>query len=348
VAIGRIGLVTHTGRESARHTADQVRAWAADHDVPIGDMDVWDGEDGRKRLNSVDEATACGHPDLIVTVGGDGTFLRGARIAMRDNAAILGVNAGTLGFLTEVEPDGLCEALDQYHAGRYEIEERLTLTMRSSRPLEVPPDLMGLLRAGRGPLLPPPPTKTTLDDAAWGVPLDLNALNDVVFEKLARDRQAGLGLYLDGRLFASYSTDALVVGTSTGSTAYSFAAGGPVLSPRVEGLVVTPVAPHMIFNRSLVLAADEVVTVWVQEQSGPIAVTVDGQLRGVVKPGDWVAIYVAASRARIVRLQRADFFTRLRSRFALADAPAATGDELPPEYRPHGPIPEDIQRLFRV
>ena len=133
-------------------------------------------------------------------------------------------------------------------------------------------------------------------------------------------------MYLGDRLFASYSADALIVATPTGSTAYSFSAGGPVLSPQLEGIVLTPVAPHMIFNRSLVLAADEIVSVRVLERSGQVAVSVDGQLRGIVDPGDWVAVYAAPWRARLVRLHPSDFYGRLRDRFALADAPAAVAD----------------------
>jgi NAD+ kinase len=120
-----------------------------------------------------------------------------------------------------------------------------------------------------------------------------------------------------------------------------------VLSPRVEGIVLTPVAPHMIFNRSLVLAADEIVGVRVLDRSGQVAVSVDGQLRGVLDPGDWVAVYAAPWRARLVRLHASDFFGRLRSRFALADAPAAIADNssAPLVYRPDEPLPADLQHL---
>jgi NAD+ kinase len=206
--------------------------------------------------------------------------------------------------------------------------------MRASRPLELPHEMEVLLRYGRGPALPPPRPRVELPESAGGgLPLEISAVNDVVFEKLARDRQASIGVYVGERLFASYSADAFIVATPTGSTAYSFSAGGPVLSPRLDGLVVTPVAAHMIFNRSLVLACDEVVTVRVLERSGQVAVSVDGQLRGVVDPGDWVAVYAAPWRARLVRLHMSDFVGRLRDRFGLADAPAAVADSRAPRGR---------------
>ncbi|HEX6500391.1 MAG TPA: NAD(+)/NADH kinase [Micromonosporaceae bacterium] len=344
--IHRLGLVVHHGRAEARAVARSVWEWASAHGVPAAEMDVW-FDSRRPRRSSVDEAAAAGHPDLIVTIGGDGTFLRGVRLAAASDAAVLGVNVGRLGFLTSVVPAEVDPALDAVHAGRAEVETRTTLTLRASRAFDLPAGVDTWLRYGRGPALPPPrPRETGVEEVGWGVPLRVVAMNDVVFEKLARDRQASIGVYLEGNLFASYSADALIVATPTGSTAYSFAAGGPVLSPRLNGMVFTPVAPHMAFDRSLVLAGDEVVAVRVLERSGQVAVSVDGQLRGVLDPGDWVAVYPAPWRARLVRLHPSDFYARLKSRFGLADAPAALADGRPPlTYRPDSPPPTDLDDL---
>lgn len=336
----RIGIVEHGGRPAAVRAAAVVRRWCEEHDVTWANIDVWD--DDAPRRSAQDESERAGHLDLLVTLGGDGTFLRGVRVANAADCPVLGVDVGRVGFLTEVEVGDVETALEAVHHGGAQLEERLTLTMRASRPLELPPGMESLLRYGRGPALPPPrPRVTPGTDVGAGMSLDVVAVNDVVLEKLARDRQASLGVYLGDRLFASYSADALIVATPTGSTAYSFSAGGPVLSPQLEGIVLTPVAPHMIFNRSLVLAADEIVSVRVLERSGQVAVSVDGQLRGIVDPGDWVAVYAAPWRARLVRLHPSDFYGRLRDRFALADAPAAVADsgapapwnqaELPPK-----------------
>ena len=342
----RVGIVEHGGRPAAVKAAEEVRRWCDDHCVSWADIDVWD--DDAPRRSAHEEAERAGHLDLVVTLGGDGTFLRGARIALAADIPVLGIDVGRVGFLTEVGIGEVETALEAVHHGGARIEERLALTMRASRPLELPRDMESLLRYGRGPMLPPPRLRPGLpEDVGWGVPLEISAVNDVVFEKLARDRQASLGVYLGDRLFASYSADAIIVGSPTGSTAYSFSAGGPVLSPRVEGIVVTPVAPHMIFNRSLVLAADEIVSVRVLDRSGQVAVSVDGQLRGVLDPGDWVAVYAAARRAKLVRLHRSDFYGRLRDRFALADAPAAAADTggAPLRYHPMAPPPEDLRQL---
>ena len=341
----KIGLVVHSGKSEAISASAQVRRWADDHGVPCHDIDVWDPSDGGTRHDARHEAERAGMPDLIVTIGGDGTFLRGARVAAPTGAMVLGVDVGRVGFLTEVSTADINAALDAVLAGAVQVDARLALTMRASRPLEIPREMEVLLQYGRGPALPPPTVRPgSAAEVGWGVPLDIIALNDVVFEKLARDRQVSLAVYISGRLFASYSADALIVATSTGSTAYSFAAGGPIVSPQLDALIFTPVAPHMTFDRSLVLAArDERVAVRVLERSGQVAVTVDGQLRGVLDPGDWLSVFAAAERTRLARLRDLDFLGRVRERFALADAAAALADgSAPPIYDPGAPPPSDI------
>lgn len=344
MSVSRVGLVVHQGRPAAVEAARAIRAWCADHGVGCHDIDVW--RDGEERRSARDEARAAGRPDLVVTTGGDGTFLRGARIAACDGAAVLGVDLGTVGFLTEVPAAGVRPALDDVHEGRATIEERMLLTMRASRPLEIPTDMEALLHYGRGPLLPPPQPRETTEGAeggGWGTALDVYAVNDIVLEKLARDRQVAVGVYISGRLLASYSADALLTATPTGSTAYSFAAGGPVLSPHTEAVVFTAVAPHMTFDRSVVVAPDEPVALRVLPHSGRAAVSIDGQLRGVLEPGDWIGVYAAPRRLRVVRMRTPDFYGRLRSRLRLTDAPAA--EEAPPLWSFTSPPPPELTHL---
>lgn len=348
MTIRRLGLVVHGGKQAAKDAAEVARRWARDHDIGTADVDVWEDLDGGKRRSAAEEAKTAGNPDVIVSIGGDGTFLRAMRVAAVLNAQVLGVDVGRVGFLTEVTCEDLIPALDAVLEGRIEEEERLALTMRASRPLDIPPEMDALLKYGRGPMLPSPQVRSSdPEDVGWGVPLDVTAINDVVFEKLSRDRQASLGVYVNSRLFASYSADAVLVSTPTGSTAYSFAAGGPVVSPRLDAVIFTPVAPHMVFNRSLVLNSDESVAIRVLEHSGRVVVSVDGQLRGVLDPGDWVAVYRARARARLVRLRPSDFLGRLRDRFGLSDAAAAAADgQAPLVYRPNSPVPAELQELY--
>lgn len=341
MAVSRIGLVVHTGQPTANSAAARVRRWAARHSVACAEIDVWH-EGGR--LAERDEAERAGHPDLVVTIGGDGTLLRGVRVAAPIGALVLGVDVGRVGYLTEVKAADLTGALDAVHHGKFAIDARMTLTMRASRPLEMPDGLSEFWRFGRGPALPPPLVRDRdPDHVGWGVPLDLLALNDIVFEKLARDRQASLAVYVNGRLLAFYSADAVIVSSSTGSTAYSFSAGGPIASPHLDALIFTPVAPHMSFNRSLVLPTSERIGVQVLERSGQVVVSVDGQPRGVLDPGDWVSVYAGPRRARLVRLAEPVFVERLRDKLGLTDAAAALADgSAPLVYAPAEPLPPDL------
>ncbi|MET7857513.1 NAD(+)/NADH kinase [Streptomyces sp. NPDC005318] len=340
MALKRLGLVVHEGRPAAVTAARAVHTWCDRHRIPCTDIDVW--RQGIPRHGGKEEAEAAGHPDGIVTLGGDGTFLRGARIAAKDGAWVLGIDLGRVGFLTEVPVNDVLKALDAVLRDDVSVEERLTLTLRTSRTLEIPEGIDALLRYGRGPALPPP---TLLrEDTGWGVALDVTALNDIVLEKLARDRQINVAVYIAGHLLASYSADAAIVATATGSTAYSFAAGGPVLSPGVEAVVFTPVAPHMAFNRTVVAAANEPVAARVLPHSGQVAVSIDGELRGVLDPGDWIGVYPSPCRIHLIRLGPADFYQRLRNRFRLADAPATVTDGAasPLFAAPNADVPEDL------
>lgn len=343
--VERLGLVVHEGRPAAVTAAEVIRAWCADHRIPCTAIDVW--QKHKHRLGGQEEVDAAGNPDLIVTLGGDGTFLRGARIAAKNGASVLGVDLGKVGFLTEVPVEDVEEALEAVYHGGAVIEERMMLTLRASRKLEIPPGMEALLHYGRGPMLPAPAVRPENDEGdGWGVAMDVAALNDVVLEKLARDRQVSMGVYVSGQLLASYSADAVIVATPTGSTAYSFAAGGPVLSPHMDAVVFTPVAPHMTFNRTVVAAPDEPVLLRILPHSGQAAVSVDGQLRGVLDPGDWLAVYGAPSRLRLVRLRPTDFYARLRDRFRLTDAPATALDgQSALMIRPTTPVPPDLAHL---
>jgi NAD+ kinase len=344
MTIERVGLVVHEGREGARQAVRNVREWCAENLVECTDIDVWSDEG---RHSARDELDAAGDPDLIVTLGGDGTFLRGARLAAQNDALVLGVDLGRVGFLTEVAAVDVRSALDAVHQDRLEPESRMLLTLRASRLLEIPAEMETLLRYGRGPTLPPPRVRTDCESSSeWGIAMNVTALNDVVLEKLSRDRQISVGVYIAGRLLASYSADALLVATPTGSTAYSFAAGGPVVSARAEALVFTAVAPHMTFDRSVITAPDEPVALRILERSGRAAVSIDGQLRGVLDPGDWLGVYASPHRLRAVRLGPMDFYGRLRERMRLTDAPAAVADGTPaPLWPVSTPPPADLAHL---
>jgi NAD+ kinase len=220
--------------------------------------------------------------DLAVAVGGDGTFLRAAEIAWTADVPLAGVKVGRLGFLTEAEPDEAMEVIQGVLEGRGRIEERLAVVARSD----------------------------AWEHAQW-------ALNEIMVEKQSRHRLVKLAVRVDGTEFCTFSADGVIVATSTGSTAYSFSARGPIVSPAVRCMVVTPVAAHMVFDRSLVLADHERLSLEVVGEEAA-EVSADGRASTELPVGAVVSIAPAERPLRMVR--RADgtsFFSIVRDKFGL-------------------------------
>ena len=221
--------------------------------------------------------------DLVVAIGGDGTVLRAARRALADGADVLGMNLGTLGYLADVEPAAWHDALSTYLDGDHRLEERMLVSGRV---------------AGRAPLP--------------------DGLNEIVIEKQSPGRTVRLGVAIDGSHFTSYVADGLIVATPTGSTAYSLSARGPIVAPSHRALVMTPVSPHTLFDRSLILEPDSVVTVTVLgDRDAPLSV--DGQDCGTLAVGEAVQITAADQPVRFVRVGARDFHQVLKAKFGLSD-----------------------------
>ncbi|MCU1346830.1 MAG: ppnK [Acidimicrobiia bacterium] len=223
---------------------------------------------------------------VAVSVGGDGTVLRTVSMVAAASVPLLGINVGVLGYLTEVEPADLDSALERWVSGRFEVEERMMV-------------------------------EATVD-AADQPPRTHYALNEVVVEKLEAGHTVRLLPSINGVPFTPYAADALIVSTPTGSTAYSLSARGPVLSPRMRALLLTPVAPHMLFDRTLVLGDDEEITVEVQGHRR-VSLAVDGQEAGVLGTDDRVLFRASERRALFVRFARRDFHQILKAKFQLTD-----------------------------
>jgi NAD+ kinase len=286
----RVGVVVHPARPPAAALGKQLAGWADEHGIELRALAAERGCLGDD-VPCVEAAEFPSGLDLVVALGGDGTLLRALGLVLTAQVPALGVNAGRLGFLTEVEPHGLADALDAVLAGRYRVERRTTLAAR-------------VLVEGRE------------------IAEDL-AVNDVVLEKAARERLAAVAVRLgDGGPFARYAADGVMVASPTGSTAYSFSAGGPIVSPRLDALLLTPIAPHMVFNRSLVLHPDEAVRLEVLPDNAVIE-SVDGRAVRELAPGAVVEVRRGRHDALLVRIERADFYRLVRSKFRLAD-PAAT------------------------
>lgn len=247
--------------------------------------------------------------DLVVSLGGDGTMLRA--VHMLDGAAvpIIGVNVGLLGYLSEVEPHGMTAALERFIAGPgpargdWQLEERMMVDVAVVRRTAVD-----------APGVDAPSVDARPVDAGerW------RALNEGVLEKHEAGHTVRLAVSIDGAPFTSYAADGLIVATPTGSTAYSLSARGPVVSPRHRALLLTPVSPHMLFDRSLVLDPDELVEVEVIGHR-PVAVSIDGQRVASLAEGDTVRFSASSATAQFVRFGRRRFHQILKSKFGLSD-----------------------------
>jgi NAD+ kinase len=231
-------------------------------------------------VKPVDAAELGRRADLLVSLGGDGTMLRAFRLGLDRRIPVLGVNLGRLGFLAEVDVPQLGEALNAIDEHRFTVEDRS------------------------------------------GMCAVIEGRDEVAFNDLALVRVPGHGmtevlLHVEGHPFVEYAADAVVVATPTGSTAYNFAAGGPIVSPRAEGLLVTPAAPHSAFNRSLFLSSGEKLALQVMPTSGEVAVESDGRLIGRARPGTVINIMAMPGAARVVRLGKTTFYQRTQRKFRL-------------------------------
>jgi len=225
---------------------------------------------------------------VAVSMGGDGTFLRVVRLAWSVDVPVLGVNFGRVGYLPDLSPDQVRVALARVFAGEAVIEARCAL--------EVSID-----------------DRSIGDGSSDAGPLMELALNEVVLEKIDFGHTVRLSTAIDGENVLTYSADGVLIATPTGSTAYNLSAGGPILAPSLRAMVITPVAPHLSLDRSLVLTEDQEVTVTVAPDRAAVLV-IDGQEIGRLEPGGTVSCRVATRPVRVVRNDPQGFGGMLRVR----------------------------------
>lgn len=261
MTIRRVALVTHDGKPAAVELRDALSQGAERRGIVVSDED----------------------PDLVVALGGDGTVLRAAQLAHASDALLLGVNLGTLGYLTEVEGAAPADAIEQVLEGRFETEERMMLSCE--------------LRDGEA--------RTFV------------GLNEVLVERAARRRLVRLEVSVGGESLAAFNADGLIVATPTGSTAYAMSAGGPIVSPRASCLVLVPVNAHMIFARPFVLSADEIVEIGLGTEGQRASLVLDGAGGAEFSSGATIVVRRHPRPLRLVRLSGPGFIERLRTKLDL-------------------------------
>lgn len=264
--IGSILVIRKRATSVADRVAEELALWAGERSIRVFDA----------------ETTPNADADIAVVLGGDGTFLSAARIIGGRNIPILGVNLGSLGFLTEIALEELTKTLEDVEDDRARIERRMMVSVSVER------------GGKRG-------------QAA-------SVLNDVVVNKGTMARISDLEVSVGGAYLTTYRADGLIVATPTGSTAYSMSAGGSIVSPGVAALLITPICPHAMTQRPIILPPDKEIAITIGKKNGDIYVTLDGQINLELDEGDRVLVSRSDETVMMVCSPTRDYFSVLRSK----------------------------------
>lgn len=279
----RVALIPHPERKSAYALAvtiaTHLESAGVEVRLPSKEAAAMEREDLGVEFEKIGEGA-----EIAISIGGDGTMLRALGAAK--GVPVLGVNLGALGFLTEVEPEEAVEALDRLVNGDYVVDERMTLDSS--------------VRTGRS-------------DAAQH-----RAVNEISVEKANPQRMVEIEVTYNGEHFTTFRSDGVLVATATGSTAYAMSLRGPIVSPGLECLVVVPIAPHGLFDRSMLLAPSEEVILTVQGDRDAV-LAVDGQRQATLGEGESVTIRRGEEPARFIRLHSQSFHHVIKKKFGLSD-----------------------------
>jgi len=279
----RVAIVCKSRKEELNRLLPELIAWLREHGYdPLLDLE---GGSYTSAAPAIDRAAMPEHsPRLVIVLGGDGTLLAVARIFAATGTPILSVNLGFLGFLTEVRLTDLYPTLECWHGGCHDVEPR-----------------------------------AMLHAALWrdGAPREsFEALNEIVVSKGEIARMGDFAVELDGKLVARFRADGVIVSTPTGSTAYTLAANGPILTPDVDAMVVTPICPHLLTLRPIVVRGDASLKVRVEGIQNQALLTVDGQNAVDLEKGDEVLCRRSSHSVNLVRISESGFFEALRSKLS--------------------------------
>ncbi|MGH3437479.1 MAG: NAD kinase [Sciscionella sp.] len=280
-------LVVHTGRESTRATAERVAGWFSAAGVRLRVLaDEAPDLDPRCYTSTVPAgAAAAAGTELVFVLGGDGTLLRAAEVARPAGVPVLGVNLGRVGFLAEADSDALEDAVRAVVERRYHVEERTTVDVTATVNGEQ------VVRT-------------------W-------ALNEASVEKSSRERVIDVVIEVDGRPVSAFGCDGVLCATPTGSTAYAFSAGGPIVWPDVQALLVVPSNAHAMFARPLVVSPSSVVALEIDAHGHPAVLCCDGRRTVELPPSARVEVVEGRQPVRLVRLRGDPFTDRLVRKFGL-------------------------------
>jgi NAD+ kinase len=279
--MNRIGIIAKTHTPGIREILKELREWLRERQIEIF-FDRGTGELVEHPSEVHSKAHIPSLVELIVVLGGDGTLLSAARLIGEHDVPILGVNLGSLGFLTEITQDEMFLALDLVLHDEFSTTQRLLLTTSVSRDEE----------------------QLT----------EYSALNDVVINKSALARIIDLQTCINGQCVTTYKADGLIIATPTGSTAYNLAAGGPIIHPDMHALIMTPICPHTLTNRPIVISDSSEISIVLESKNEDVFLTLDGQVGLALRHRDVVRIRKAEHMIRLVRPAERNYFDVLRTK----------------------------------
>ncbi len=279
-SIREIALVVHPHRLVAKELAEIVELWWRERGVLVHT------EDGEYDPSSEPFRKEI---DFAISLGGDGTMLRTVALSAPSGIPVLGVNLGNLGYLTTVEPDEITQACASLATGDYTIEDRMLLEVSITSGVSEQRVVSGVL-----------------------------AMNEVVVEKTSDGHTIHLAVKIGADQFLTYAADGMLVATPTGSTAYNLSLRGPIVSPKLKALVMTPIAPHMLFDRTLIIEPELRICFELLPDREAVAV-VDGERIAELSPGDSVEVGASAHVARMIKIGERGFYGILHSKFGLLD-----------------------------
>ena len=281
----RVGFIGHTGYEELPAILRELLSLGSEMGLDLEfEPDMHAEAGGGRKLDDASQL------DALITLGGDGTLLRGARLLDGARVPIIGINLGRLGFLTTCGADDMEHAVRLLAAGDHVAEARMAL-------------------------------RAVAVDGGGANRQEWRALNDFVVHKGGFARVVRLGLSVNGDSIGTYAADGVIISTPTGSTAYSLSAGGPVVVPTVESIILTPVSAHALGIRPLIVAPDAEVVIDTAQSSESLLVTVDGQVGTELVPGEKLVVTRAPNPVHIVRLPGGSFFERMRAKLGWGGPP---------------------------
>ena len=278
----KYGIIANIGKKALFDILPGLISWLEKYENSVVvERDIYEAAtDVLKHIDYADREIIPSKCDMVLALGGDGTIISAARVVGNSGVPIAGINLGGLGFLAEVAVEEIYDRLQLIHEGEYLVEERMVL-------------------------------EATIDDKPE---INYRALNDIVIERGSLTRMISISVTVDGAFFNRYSADGIIIATPTGSTAYSLSAGGPIIVPPHQAIIVTPLSPHSLSQRAVVIKPDSQIKLSFENASDKLMLSIDGQTSVKIKKGQSVSIEQAHNNVRLVKWKDKSYFDTLRAK----------------------------------